>query len=215
MISIFEIYLYKIIPKSILRRILPLINKYRFFINTKDTQTPISFDLWYEQKVKGINRNVYWPVHPSSTVLFPNNVYCGIETSPGYSPGNYIQAMGKIYLGDYTQIAPNVGIKSSNHDIYDNRNHILGNVRIGKYCWIGMGAVILPGVELGDFTIVGAGSIVTKSFIEGYQIIAGNPARTIKYLQKDKCIQSRSKYEYNGYIPHHAFEEFRAKHLKN
>jgi acetyltransferase-like isoleucine patch superfamily enzyme len=50
-----------------------------------------------------------------------------------------------------------------------------------------MGAVILPGVKLADFTIVGAGAIITKSFPEGYCIIAGNPARIIKHLNKDEC----------------------------
>ena len=51
-----------------------------------------------------------------------------------------------------------------------------------KNCWIGFNAVILPGVILGDNTIVGAGSIVTKSFESGHCVIAGNPAKIIKYI---------------------------------
>lgn len=43
-----------------------------------------------------------------------------------------------------------------------------------------MNSVILPGVVLGEHTVVGAGSIVTKSFSEGYCVIAGNPAKIIK-----------------------------------
>lgn len=50
-----------------------------------------------------------------------------------------------------------------------------------------MSAVILPGVTLGDFTIVGAGAIVAKSFEEGYCVIAGNPARIIKQLNREEC----------------------------
>jgi acetyltransferase-like isoleucine patch superfamily enzyme len=50
-----------------------------------------------------------------------------------------------------------------------------------------MGAVILPSVQLGDFTIVGAGAVVTKSFEEGYCVIAGNPARVIRQLNKEEC----------------------------
>jgi acetyltransferase-like isoleucine patch superfamily enzyme len=58
-----------------------------------------------------------------------------------------------------------------------------------------MNAVILPSVRLGDFTVVGAGSVVTKSFNEGYCIIAGNPATKIKSLDKHKCEEyRRSKY---------------------
>jgi acetyltransferase-like isoleucine patch superfamily enzyme len=46
----------------------------------------------------------------------------------------------------------------------------------------------LPEVELGDFTIVGAGAVVTKSFKEGYCVLAGNPASIIKNLNKESCL---------------------------
>ena len=49
-----------------------------------------------------------------------------------------------------------------------------------------MNAVILPGVELGDHTVVGAGAVVTKSFSEGYCVIGGNPAKIIKYIERDE-----------------------------
>ena len=60
-----------------------------------------------------------------------------------------------------------------------------GKIIIGQGCWIGMNSVILPGVVLGEKTIVGAGSVVTKSFLEGYCVIAGNPAKKIKDLNKN------------------------------
>ncbi len=107
-------------------------------------------------------------MHFTSTVIAPQNIYAGIDTAPGYSPGCYIQGEGKLYIGDYTQIGPNVGLISSNHDLYDTKRKITKSTKIGKYCWIGMGAITLPGVELVDFTIVAVGSIVTKSFSEGY-----------------------------------------------
>ena len=201
------------VPNFILRRVLPNFSKFIFFKQTINTQTPITFDLWYNQVVKGHCRNAYWPVHQTSYVYNPKNIFCGIETSPGFSQGNYIQAFGKIYLGDYTQIAANVGIISANHRLEDNRKHIIKDVKIGKYCWIGFGAVIMPGVELGDYTIVGAGAIVTKNFTDGYCVIAGNPAKIIKKIDKDKCIFHKSKHEYNGYIPSDKFEEFRQNNL--
>ncbi len=204
---------YKLVPNFILRKLLPKFKKYYFFKETSNTQIPITFDLWFSQFIKGYNTKLYWPVHSTSTVINPNNVYCGIETCPGFSPGNYIQALGKIYIGDYTQIAPNVGIISANHDLYDNSKHIVKEVKIGKYCWIGMGALILPGVVLGDYTIVAAGAVVTKSFPEGFCIIGGNPAKEIKKLEKNKCVFHKSEYEYNGYIKHEKFESFRSKYL--
>ncbi len=195
-------------------KLLSLFPYFRFFKETAKTQTPITFGIWYNQKVLGHNRYAYWPVHHSSVVAGSQNVYAGIETCPGYMPGCYISAMGKIYIGDYTQIAANVGIISSNHDLYDNRKHLINEVKIGQYCWIGMGAIILPGVELGDYTIVGAGSIVTKSFTEGFCVIAGNPAKLIKNLNREDCVFHKSEFEYNGYIPSSEFEKFRRDHLK-
>lgn len=186
---------------------------FRFIRETQDTQTPATFATWFHQRVLGHNRTAYWPVSPDSVVSYPQNIYAGIETSPGLMPGCYIQGMGKIYIGDYTQIAPNVGIISANHDLYDNRRHVAGEVRIGKYCWLGMASLVLPGVVLGDYTVVGAGSVVTRSFEAGYCVIAGNPARVIKELDRDRCVFHKSRYEYNGYLPAHRFEAFRNRHL--
>lgn len=212
-LSKIEILVYKLLPNFLLIRIFKLLPKYKFFRDTANTQTPISFNLWYNQKVKGHCKDAYWPVHKNSQVNDPKNIYCGIETSPGYSPGCYIQAKGKIYIGDYTQIAANVGIVSSNHLLEDSRKHKIEEIHIGKYCWIGMGAVIMPGVTLGDYTIVGAGAVVTKSFPEGFCVIGGNPARLIKEIDKEKCVFYKSDYEYNGYIKNSDFEAFRKKNL--
>lgn len=181
---------------------------------TRNTQTPITFRMWYWQFVRGYNGHVYWPVHFTSIIGGPaSNVYCGIETSPGYMPGCYIQAMGKIFVGDYTQISANVGIITANHDLHDNSRHITADVHIGAYSWIGMNAMILPGVTLGEFTVVGAGAVVTKSFEEGYCVLGGNPARVIRKLEPEKCVRHKSAHEYNGYIPHADFEEYRKKNL--
>jgi acetyltransferase-like isoleucine patch superfamily enzyme len=206
-------YIYRV-PTSIFYRVIVHIPFFHFIKNTQNTQTPITHKYWINQLIFRKNFGPYWPIHWTSTFAGDwRNVYCGIETCPGYSPGNYIQAIGKIYIGDYTQIAPNVGIITANHDVYDNSKHIISEVKIGRYCWIGMGAIILPGVELGDFTIVAAGSIVTKSFKDGYCIVGGNPGKILKYLEKAQCIEKKSTYEYNGYIPMHKFENFRKKNL--
>ena len=111
-------------------------------------------------------------------------------------------------------MASNVGIISGNHDVYDHTKHINKEVRIGDYCWLAQGCIILPGVTLGPKTIVGAGAVVTKSFPDGYCVIAGNPARKIKDLDKGKCVPTKHKAEYYGYIPKDKFKKFAKKHLR-
>ena len=189
---------------------------FRFLRETQGTQTPITLPMWFRQEMLGVNRGPYWPVHPSSMVSGSwRNIRAGIETSPGYMPGCYIQAIGTIEIGDYTQIGPGVGIISANHVAEDNRRHKPSFVRVGAYCWIGMGAVILPGVELGDFTIVGAGAIVTRSATEGYCVLAGNPAAVVKRLDPAKCVRNRSRFEYHGYIAAADFPAFAEKNLND
>jgi len=58
-------------------------------------------------------------------------------------------------------------------------------VHIGKGAWVGAGSTILPGVTVGKHAIVGAASVVTKD-VPDYAVAVGNPARVIKYLEKDK-----------------------------
>ena len=168
----------------------------------------------FYQKVIGINRKAYWPVHFTSKVNQPQNIVVGVETCPGYEPGCYIQGLGQILIGDYCHIAQNVGIISANHRVENPAEHDKSkSVVIGSHCWIGMNAVILPGVRLGDFTTVGAGSVVTKSFPDGYCVIAGNPARVIRELDQQECVYERSPIEYVGYIPAEEFPEYRRRKL--
>lgn len=141
------------------------------------------------------NTDVSWAIHYTSAIIYPERITRGKNVFPGDSAGTYIAAHNGIIIGDFTNIGPNVGIISANHDLIDNSLYIsAAPISIGRFCWIGMNATILPSVQLGDFTIVGAGSVVSKSFIEGYCVIAGNPAKIIKHLDKETCDQfSKSK----------------------
>ena len=140
------------------------------------------------RKIFRQNSGVKWAIHHTSTIHNPEKIVRGKNVFPGDSPGVYINAVNGVRIGDYTNIGPNVGIISSNHDLINNDSHTeSAPIEIGRFCWMGMNAVILPGVRLADFTIVGAGAVVTKSFNEGYCVIAGNPAKVIKYLNKEEC----------------------------
>ena len=180
---------------------------------TRETAAPISVKGIILQKIYGFNRNAYWPVHHTSVVNYPENIIIGIGTAPGLSPGCYIQGNGKIIIGDYTLIGPNVGLISGNHDMHDISSHINGEINIGEYSWIGMGAIVLPNVTLGPNTIVGAGAVVTKSFEDGFCLIGGNPAKLIKVLDRSKILNVKNKYEYYGFYKKLEFDEFRRLNL--
>lgn len=142
------------------------------------------------RKILRQNSGVTWPIHHTSVIHSPERITRGKNCHPGDSPGMYINAYNGIILGDYTNIAANVGLISANHDMINNDKHIKAPpIVLGRFCWIAMNVMILPGVELGDFTVVGAGAIVTKSFPEGYCVIVGNPARVIKQLNRAECEQ--------------------------
>lgn len=143
-----------------------------------------------EKIIHDKNRTSKYPIGKYTQVICPENIeFDEDDLNIFQSRGCYYQAHGKITIGKGTWIAPNVGIITANHDIYDLEHHTPPrDVVIGKKCWIGMNSVVLPGVCLGDQTIVGAGSVVTKSFNSGHCIIAGNPAKTIRFLETSEEI---------------------------
>lgn len=158
-------------------------------------------------------KNQYWPVHKNSEVTHPYNIYVGINSNPGTRPGCYIQGNGGIWIGNYVHFASNIGLISANHDLNDQSKHKCNNkIVIGDYCWIGMNTVILPNVVLGKRTIVGAGSVVTKSFPEGFCVIAGNPAKIIKKLNPQDFNPTKFPEEFFGYIPKEDFPKFKKKY---
>ena len=89
----------------------------------------------------------------------------------------------EVVIGDGTQIGPHVQILAADHprDAADRATGLENGkpVRIGKDCWIGGGAIILPGVHIGDGAIVGAGAVVLSDVAAGATVV-GNPARTVR-----------------------------------
>lgn len=127
-------------------------------------------------------RGIRFPVGKNTRISNGRNLEfdtssMNIFQQPGCFYQNY---EAKIKIGKDVHIAANVGIITQNHNPANPDEHLPAKpVTIGDNCWIGMNAVILPGVTLGDFTTVGAGSVVTHSF-DGHCVIAGNPAKVIK-----------------------------------
>jgi len=172
----------RIIMRIILKKFITLI--LRFIERYTD---PYSRQIFVNLVFKTIyNKDIGcpWSVHYTSHVNHGSNIKIGkgVEESFMVSGGCYIQGTNGIEIGDGTIFAPGVKIISANHDLYNYSSWIPDNpIRIGKNCWIGANAVILPGVELGDHVIVGAGAIVTKNFPDNV-VIAGNPAHVIRFL---------------------------------
>ena len=189
------------ILKSIIALFLPFFLQYKRFSKAKLQSNYFDF-----LKFKlGIEKR-YWPANKNCLIANHRRVFVGINALIG-RPGNYIQGAGKVYIGNYVQLAANVGILSTNHDLYDQREYNHEEVHIGDYCWVGMNSVVLAGVTLGTRTIVAAGSVVTKSFPEGFCVIGGTPAKVIKYLDPEKFVPWKDKEEFYGFIPKEEFEK--------
>ena len=102
-----------------------------------------------------------------------------------------------IYVGDYTLFGPNVVVATAGHPI-DPELRARGlqynaAVHIGKNCWIGAGALIMPGVTIGDNTVIGAGSVVTKDIPAGV-VAVGNPCRVMREItERDREVYFKGR----------------------
>lgn len=115
-------------------------------------------------------------------VHFGNNVYANFNLT--------LVDDTHIYVGDYTLFGPNVTIATASHPILPQMRMPVTQynlpVHIGKNCWIGAGAIILPGVTIGDNSVIGAGSVVTKD-IPVNVVAVGNPCKVLREVdERDK-----------------------------
>lgn len=120
----------------------------------------------------------------------------------------------KVIIGKYCSIANNVTIfTGGNHEgswistypfrimfnlekaYLDGQPSSKGNVIIGNDVWIGEGATILSGIEIGNGAIIAANSVVVKN-VEPYSIVGGNPAKKIRYRFSENQIKSLLNIEW-------------------
>lgn len=100
-----------------------------------------------------------------------------------------------IYIGDYTMLGPNVTITTAGHPILPELREKVYQynmpVHIGRNCWIGANVTILPGVSIGDNTVIGAGSVVTKD-IPSNVVAVGVPCKVLRNISEhDKSYYFR------------------------
>lgn len=127
---------------------------------------------------------------PSSFTLFPplyvdfgKNITIGENVFINSSC--HFQEQGGIIIGDGCQIGHNVVIATVNHDLdpkMDRKNHY-APVTLGKIVGVGSNATILPGVTIGDFAVIAAGTVVTKD-VPAYCVVGGVPAKIIKKVDE-------------------------------
>ena len=124
-------------------------------------------------------------IHMWARFYNPANIEIGEGTIVGDHA--FLDGRAKLKIGSHVDIASEVMIYNSEHDIHSEDFHaITAPVDIGDYVFIGPRAIILPGVKIGKGAIVAAGAVVTKDVPE-YSIVGGVPARpigerTVKHL---------------------------------
>ena len=97
-----------------------------------------------------------------------------------------------IYVGDHTMFGPNVTLVTAGHPILPRLRELVyqfnAPVHIGKNCWLGAGVIVLPGVSVGDNSVIGAGSVVTKD-IPANVVAVGTPCRVVREIgEKDREV---------------------------
>ena len=113
---------------------------------------------------------------------FGNNVYANFNLT--------LVDDTDIFVGDNVMFGPNVLIATAGHPVDPPLREKVAQfnipVRIGKNVWIGAGAIVLPGVTIGDHSVIGAGSVVTKD-IPPNVVAVGNPCRVLREINdRDK-----------------------------
>ena len=110
-------------------------------------------------------------------VHFGKNVYCNF--------GATFVDDTHIYVGDYTMFGPHVTIATAGHPILPELREKAYQynmpVHIGRNCWLGAGVIVLPGVTIGDNSVIGAGSVVTKD-ISANVVAVGNPCHVLREI---------------------------------
>lgn len=99
--------------------------------------------------------------------------------------GSMLAGNAHITIGDHCALGPRVRVLSATHDYHRlDLPDRAASVTIGHHVWIGAGTTILPGVSIGDGAVVAAGSVVTRD-VAPFSIVAGNPARFLKFRELD------------------------------
>jgi acetyltransferase-like isoleucine patch superfamily enzyme len=131
-----------------------------------------------------ITRNLTTQTHGLFKIYRKKNVHVGNHCR--FHTGVIIQGRCRVEIEENVVFSPRCMLMDSGLDVMetvkgDGRAHIDSFIHIKRHAWIAAGAIILPGVTVGEHAVVGAGSVVTKD-VAPYTIVAGNPAVVIERI---------------------------------
>lgn len=122
-------------------------------------------------------------IRPPLFCDYSYQIHIGARTFINY--GAVMLDVARITIGEDVQVGPNVQFLTPTHPIDAEMRRVKYEaakpITVGNNAWLGGGVIILPGVSIGDNTVVGAGSVVTKDLPAGV-VAVGNPARVIRHL---------------------------------
>lgn len=152
-------------------------NKICFRINTTEPDMDKIRPLENELFNDGLDATSY--IMPPMQIDFG----CQMKLGKGVFVNHSLTCMaaGGITIDDGVMIGPNVRIVTDNHDFQNRMVLRCKPVHIKSNAWIGVGAIILPGVIIGENAVVAAGAVVTKD-VAPNTIVGGNPAKFIKNI---------------------------------
>lgn len=138
------------------------------------------FRKWRVLLVRLFGADVDWNVSldPTANIDYPWNLTMKNRSSLGEKC--WVYAMARIAIGELSCIGKDVYLLTGSHDIdIPTFDLITRPITIGSGCWIATSSIVLPGITIGDYSVVAAGSVVCKQ-VENNTVVGGNPAKFIK-----------------------------------
>lgn len=172
--------IYNDFDKDLFQRRVDAKKLFKKYNKTEDDEVELRRHIM-DELFERVGNNVW--IEPDFHCEFGKNISIGDDVYINF--GCIILDCAKVTIGNNTLLGPNIGIYAVNH-LTDAEERINGGcygkpVNIGSRVWLGGDVKILAGVTVGDETIIGAGSIVTKDIPSGV-IAAGNPCKVLRKI---------------------------------